>query len=127
MLDHLRKQVVDELAAATQVTLATHGVAGLQTSLLPCQAIGTRLYVLIPRTSEHLVNLEGGREIVAVTGRWELRGEASCIPLSSHPELTLAQMPDAPWSALVEIDPIRVQIAREDGVGFSATIDIDES
>ncbi len=127
MLDHLRKQVVDALAAATQVTLATHGAAGLQTSYLPCQAMGTRLYVLVPKTSEHLVNLEGSREIVVVTGRWELRGEARCIPLSSHPELALAQMPNAPWNALVEILPIRVQIAREDGAGYSATIDIDES
>ncbi len=127
MLDHLRKQVIDALAAATQVTLATHGAAGLQTSFLPCQAIGTRLYVLVPRTSEHLVNLEGSREIVAVTERWELRGEARCIPLSSHPELTLAQMPDAPWNALVEMRAIRIQIAREDGAGYSATIDIDEA
>ncbi len=127
MLDHLRKQVVDALAAATQVTFATHGAAGLQTSFLPCQAVGTRLYVLVPKTSEHLVNLEGSREIVALTERWELRGKAHCIPLSSHPELALAQMPDAAWNALVEIHPIRVQIAREDGAGYSATIDIDES
>ncbi len=127
MLDHLRKQVADALAAATQITLATHGAAGLQTSFLPCQAIGTRLYVLVPRTSEHLVNLEGSREIVAVTERWELRGKARSIPLTSHPELTLAQMPAAPWNALVEIRPIRLQIAREEGAGYAATIDIDES
>ncbi len=127
MLDHLRKQVVDALAAATQVTIATHGAAGLQTSFLPCQAIGTRLYVLVPKTSEHLVNLERSGEIVAVTERWELRGQAHCIPLSGHLELALAQIPDAPWNALIEIRPSRLQIAREDGAGYAATIDIDES
>jgi hypothetical protein len=38
MLDHLRQRVIETLASAQTATLATYGPAGLQVSLLPCEA-----------------------------------------------------------------------------------------
>lgn len=67
MLDHLRKQVMDTLARATPVALATHGMAGLKMSILPCKSIGLYLYVLVLQTSEHLINIEHDPECIAAT------------------------------------------------------------
>ncbi len=127
MLDHLRKQVTDALAQASQVSLTTGGIAGLQTSILSCESIGLNLYILVSQTSDHLVNIENEPECVAVTDRWELRGVASRVSLSEFPGLALAHAPNAGWSALIEIQPKRFQIARQAGVSDAATIDIDES
>lgn len=127
MLDHLRKQVTDAIAQASQVSLTTGGIAGLQTSVLKCESCGLKLYTLIPQTSDHLVNIENNPECVAMTDRWELRGTARRVTLSEFPSLALARMPDAAWSTLIEIQPKRLQIVRQAGVSDAATIDIDES
>ena len=127
MLDFLRRQVIDALARETRVTLTTGGIAGLQTSVLPCESSEMRLFVLIPPTSDHLANIDGQPECVAVAERWELRGVAGRTSPHEHPTLALACTVDAEWKALIEIHPLRLQIARPDGVGYAATIDIDES
>jgi hypothetical protein len=127
MLDHLRKQVTDALAQASQVSLTTGGIAGLQTSVLKCESSGLRLYTLMPQTSDHLVNIEHNPECVAVTDRWELRGTARRVALSEYPGLALAHAPDAKWGALIEIQPKRLQIARQAGISDATTIDIDET
>lgn len=124
MLDHLRQQVVDTLAQATQVILATHGIAELQTTVLSCESIGLRLYLLVPQTSEHLTNIEDDPKCVVATNNWHLRGIAHCVQMSEHPNLALTHAPDAEWSALVEIYPTQLQIAGREGSGHAATIDI---
>ena len=58
MLTHLRRHVAATLAPTHSATLATSGPAGLQADLLPCVARGTRLYLLLPCTSDHLLNLD---------------------------------------------------------------------
>jgi hypothetical protein len=127
MLDHLRQQVTDALTQANRVALTTGGIAGLQTSVLACESWGLNLYILVTQTSDHLVNIENNPECVAVTDRWELRGVARRVALSEFANLSLAHAPDAEWSALIEIQPQRLQIARQAGVSDAATIDIDES
>ena len=125
MLDHLRKQVTEALAQTTQVTLATHGIAGLQTSILACEASGLILYVQAPQTSEHLVNIEENSQCVVVSEEWELRGSARRTDSPGVSQIALAQTPNAKWCALIEIHPTRLQIKQKDGVGYAATIDID--
>ena len=127
MLDYFHRQAVDLLAQATQVTLTTGGIAGLQTSFLPCESVEVNLYILVRQTSDHLANIEDNPECVAITDGWELRGRGSRVPISELPGLRLARTPDAEWSAFILIRPTRLQIARTDGVGYAATIDIPES
>lgn len=124
MLDHLRAQVIDALGQARQITLATDGIAGLQTSILPCESLEMILFVLAPQTSDHLVNIIDQPECVAVTKAWELRGVARRVPFANY-ALALSHTPDAVWSALIEIRPTRLQLARPDGTGFVLTIDLD--
>ena len=127
MLDYHRRQAVDVLAQATSVTLTTGGIAGLQTSVLPCEAVELNLYILVRQTSDHLANIENNPECVGMTDAWELRGAAQRVPVSELPGLGLAKTPEAEWSAFILVRPTRLQIARPDGVGYAATIDIDES
>src|SRR5512135_1521006 len=127
MLDHLREQVVTALTQVNKVTFASHGPAGLQTSVLPCESAGMRLYLLVPRTSDHLLNIEAEPECVALAPDWELRGQARRILLSDHPGLLLPRAPELEWSVLVEIRPTQLNLLRPGEGGYSASIDIDES
>ena len=58
MLTYLRQHVATTLAPALSATLATSGPAGLQADLFPCVARGTLLYLLLPCTSDQLLNLD---------------------------------------------------------------------
>jgi hypothetical protein len=125
MLDHLRKQVTDALAQATRVTLTTHGIAGLQTSVLPCESAGLRLYLAAPATCGHLVNVEDNPLCVVVTEQWELRGLARRVTPAQVPSLGLLRTPGSDWNAWIEISPTRLQILSEQGSGYATTIDMD--
>ncbi len=125
MLDHLRERVAQTLAQASTVTLSTGGPAGLQASLLPCQAAGSTLYLLLPSTSEHLVNLGSNPDALVSTPAWQLRGKARILPASERAALgDFAGRADARWCEVVVIEPVRLEIAREDGWGFQETIDL---
>lgn len=126
MLDHLRQRVVEALAAVHSATLSTYGLAELQASLLPCESLGLRLYMLLPATSDHLLNLESRPEVVVTTPKWQLRGTAVVLDMPGcPPDLKLPRQPEAQWSRLVEICPQQLNIRRHDGWGFSETIDIE--
>lgn len=127
MLDHLRKQVIDTLNRATHVALSTNGIAGLQMSILPCESTGLYLYVLVPQTSEHLINIGNNPECVAATEQWQLRGSAKLASMSDISKLELSRTHDIEWSALIKIRPTQLHVAAQEGVGYAATIDIDES
>ena len=125
MLDHLSRRVVACLAQARSVTLATCGPAGLQAGVFPCEAHGMRLYLRVPRTSDHLLNLESQASAIATTDAWRLDGRARAILPSEFPAgLTLLSTPDAGWSEIVELYPTRLQVASPSGWGFSEAIDI---
>ena len=124
MLNHLRQRVTGTLSVARTATLSTHGAAGIQANVFPCETVDTTLYLLVPRTSDHLFNLEHTPEVVVTTETWQLRGEAR-IALECPVGLALLQQPDAAWCDVVMVRPTRLQIERSGGSGYSETIDID--
>jgi hypothetical protein len=125
MLDHLRQRVVETLASADMVTLSTFGPAQIQASNLPCAAVGICLYLLLPLSSDHLVNLAANSEVVVTAVSWQLQGTAVLLEkMAAPPELSLTQNPLARWSQLVQVRPVRLHIGQADSWGYSETIDI---
>jgi hypothetical protein len=127
MLDHLRQRVIETLASAQTATFSTYGPAGLQANLLPCEAAGMQLYLLLPATSDHLLNLENQADVMASTAAWQLRGRAVALNSADNPpDLGLLQKTEAQWGRLVVISPTQLNIRRGRGWGYSETIDIDD-
>jgi hypothetical protein len=126
MLEHLRQRVIQTLATAHNVTLSTFGPAGLQSSRLPCEALETQLYLLIPRTSDLLFNIEDHPSVVVVNNEWNLSGQARVLSPGDYPPcLNLAHSPDVSWSRVVEIRPTRLNIHAPGQATSSETIDIE--
>lgn len=126
MLDHLKRRVARILASAKTVTLSTSGPAGIQARQFPCEANGLALYLLLPGTSDHLLNLEKDALFVVSTSGWQLRGRAEVLPLTAGPDsLLLPHLPAAVGCVLVKIEPSQLQIYRQNGWGFRETIDIE--
>ena len=124
MLNHLRQRVTETLSAARAATLSTHGAAGIQANVFPCESVDLGLYMLVPRTSDHLFNLEHNPEVVVTTDTWQVRGTA-CIAPECPAELALLQQPDAAWCEVMLVRPTRLQIERPGGASHAETIDID--
>jgi hypothetical protein len=126
MLDHLRQHIAATLAQARSATLATRGPAGLQAHVMPCAVSGIRIYLLLPRTSDHLLNLEHDPAVVVTTAEWHVSGRARVVTeaeCAAAPQLLKA--PAAPWSVVVEVQPTRVSIAQREGWGAAETIDLE--
>lgn len=125
MIHQLRQRAGEALAAARQVVLSAGGPADIQAEALPCEALGLTLYVLVPRTSDLLFNLESKPLVVATADAWQARGEARLLPPGGYPaELALANTPTAALCEVVEIRPTRLQLYSSDGNGHGETIDI---
>jgi hypothetical protein len=58
MLDYAQKRAVEALKNTRWVVLAANGPAGLLVSVFTCEAVELALYILMPKTSDHLFNLE---------------------------------------------------------------------
>lgn len=128
MLRQLRQRASEELSTARQIVLSAFGPADIQSEVLPCEAIGLALYVLVPRTSDLLFNLEGRALVVATTDTWQARGAARLLKPGEYPEgLTIAGTPEAAWSEMVEICPTRLQLGPSRGQAQGETIDIEQS
>jgi hypothetical protein len=126
MLDYARQRAIEALKIPRRAVLATSGPAGLQAGEFPCEAIDLDLYLLVPKTSDHLFNLEHDSTVTLLTDRWELKGEAQVIsPNSPDFELNLLREPGAEWCELVRVDPCRMQVRREGGWGNLETIDLE--
>ncbi len=76
MLEHLRRRIVEALREEKTVNLATHGPAGLEISPCEARSDGLTLFLLIPATSEHLVNIEANPEVAITQDHWRLTGTA---------------------------------------------------
>jgi hypothetical protein len=126
MLAHLRQRIAATLAPPRVATFSTSGEAGLQACVVPCAGRGLVLYLLLPRTSDHLLNLEGGAAALVTTPAWQVTGRARILP-AMRPDLprSLRDSPYAPWSVVVEVRPTRVAIARAEGWGAAETIDLE--
>jgi hypothetical protein len=124
MLEHLRRRVCAALAAEQEGLLATCGQADLQVSRLPCEGQDLKLYLLVPRASDHLFNLEHEPQVVVVTPAWELRGRARLVRAAEQPpELRLSRRGEAQWSALVEVSAERLHLYGS-GQRTAETIDV---
>jgi hypothetical protein len=126
MLHHLQQHIAAALQNARSATLATSGPAGLQASVVPCAASGILLYLLLPRTSDQLLNLECDPAVVVTTAEWQVWGQARVLAdaCCSATKLLL-EAPDAPWSVVIEVQPARVAIAQRRGWGAAETIDLE--
>lgn len=125
MLQKLRQRVCETLATACQVVLSSHGPADIQAEVLACEAHGLALYVLVPRTSDLLFNLESNTLVVATAGTWQVRGEARLLRPGGYPErLALARTPEAAWCEVVEVRPTRLHLHPTNGRVKGETIDI---
>ncbi len=125
MLDYARQRASEALRIPRSAVLATSGPAGIQAGEFPCEAIDLDLYLLLPKTSDHLFNLEHDSTVTLLTAGWELKGQAQIIPPGvSDLKLDLLREPGTDWCVLVRIDPWQMQIRREEGWGNIETIDL---
>lgn len=125
MLDYSHKSVIDALKIPKRVIMATNGPAGLLASEFICESDELKLYILIPKTSDHLFNLESDLSVSLVTDVWELKGQAHILIIPpADLDLHLLNEPDYMWCTLVRIDPNQIHFLRKDGQGNIETIDL---
>lgn len=125
MLNYARQRAIEALRIPRRAVLATNGPAGLQAGEYTCEAVELTLYLLVPKTSDHLFNLEHDSSVTLLTAGWELKGEAQVIsPNALDIELELLREPAAEWYELVRVDPCQMQIRREGNWGNLETIDL---
>jgi hypothetical protein len=125
MLDYARQRAIEALRIPRKAVLATSGPAGVQAGEFPCEAIALELYLLVPRTSDHLFNLEHESTVTLLSAEWDLKGEARIISFGPLPlELDLLSGPGVEWCELIRVVPYRIQIRRQQGWGYLETIDI---
>jgi hypothetical protein len=125
MLDYARQRALESLKIPRSAVLVTSGPAGIQAGEFSCEAIDLALYLLVPKTSDHLFNLEHDSTVTLLTAGWELKGQSELVPPgTSDLKLDLLLEPGAEWCVLVHVDPCRLQIRREAGWGNLETIDL---
>jgi hypothetical protein len=125
MLLKLRERAREVLSNTHHIVLSTDGPASLQAEALRCEALGLSLYVLVPRASDLLFNLENSTAVVATADTWQARGTALVLSRARYPELLgIHRMPEAAWSELVEIHLTRLQLRPLPGQGPVETLDI---
>ena len=125
MLRQLRQRASEELSTARQIVLSAFGPADIQSEVLACESVGLALYVLVPRTSDLLFNLESSRVVVGTADTWQVRGAARLLKPGEYPEgLAIARTPEASWSEMVEICPTRLQLRPPHDQAQGETIDI---
>jgi len=130
MLDHLRQKAIAMVSSVSTVLVSTYGPAGIQAGNFPCEANGLELFVLIPRTSELLFNIENHPEVIVTASEWHLHGVAFIVPGERAADeqviLHLLKVAEGDWSEVVEIRPTRLQIHPGDPTLPRETIDIQQ-
>lgn len=126
MLSYVRGRVASAIASVDRCVLATDGPAGVLATECRCEASGLALYLLLPQTSDHLLNLEQNPRVAVATDALELTGRAHVLVRSeeSRPELAIACLPGAEWHTLVRVNVIQLRIRRRDGWGSAETMDV---
>jgi hypothetical protein len=125
MLRDLRRRASEALSTACQIVLSTSGPAGVQADVLACEAIGPRLFVLVPLTSDLLFNVETDPSVVATADGWQVRGTARVLRPEEFPASgSLSSRPDARWCALLEVRPTRIHLRSAGGGSTIETIDL---
>ena len=126
MLAHLQRRLAALLAEPTHVTLASDGPAGVQACVVRSVVDGLRLLLLVPDTSDQLLNLEAGHAVVVASAQWQAYGEAHVLTNAERlTALSLLPVAHAAWYAMVEVRPTRVTINHPEGWGAVETIDLE--
>lgn len=124
-MTYLQQKIMAVLLQVSNITLATEGAAGLQASVLPCQADQGQLWILLPENSDHLLNLETQGQVVLVTPAWTAQAKATMVEPQAVPaNLTLRQHPYFEWCKPLVLNITRLQINRADGWGYTETFDL---
>jgi hypothetical protein len=134
MLDHLRQKAAQTLASVRSVILSSYGPADIQSSRVPSTSQDLTLYVFIPHSSDHLLNLEHRAGVVAATDEWDLHGTARVLSLNEIPiglqppegctdPSRPASGTNSAWGCVVEIRPTRLTLHAPSGQGNLETID----
>lgn len=121
MLKHLRQRIVQVLQESKVVALASSGPAGLEISPCECWSEGIRLFVLIPSTSEHLVNIELNPQVAITQDHWRLVGTAKPAQNQTH-----FQAGERYGKKPLEVHPSRFEFMAQDSNQVVETIDIGE-
>ncbi len=125
MLNHLRQRVAAALAPTRYITLASSGPAGVRASRLPCETQDTRLFVLVPATSDHLFNLEHQPRVALAGESWELQGSARILlPCEQPAGLFTSRLPEAGRDVVVEIRLERLTLTQADRWGANETLEL---
>ena len=125
MLDYARQRAIEALKNSRRAVIATSGPAGIQAGEFPCEAVSLDLYLLVPKTSDHIFNLEHDHSVTLLTSRWEVKGEAELIDLpTSDLEVDFLNEPGAEWCRIVRVHPHQIHIRRAKGWGYCESIEI---
>ena len=125
MINFAHEHARQILKTARSVVLATTGNTGVQASEFPCEAVDLDLYLLLPKTSDHLFNLERDSRVALHADQWELTGNAEALAdRKIWPRIDLVRKTESAWYVMVKVVPSRVQILRPEGWGPAETIDL---
>jgi hypothetical protein len=125
MINYARERSREMLKTARVAVLATTGPAGVQVSEFPCEAVELDVYLLLPRTSDHLFNLEQDDRVALHTDRWDLTGKGRLLePEEKWPPISLLPQNGTAWYVLVKVVPTQIHVLRPDGWGPAETIDL---
>ncbi len=125
LLDYAHQRAIEALGEPRTAVLVTNGPAGIQVREFPCEMRELDLYLLVPRTSDHLFNLEHESRVTLLTVSCEIRGRAHLIDQGAlNLELGLCEESAAAWCALVRVEISQVQIQSARGWGNLETIDL---
>ena len=125
MINYARERAIEILKTAHTAVLATVGLAGVRASEFPCEADVLDIYLLVPRTSDHLFNLEQDDRVALHTEQWELTGKGRVFsPEEEWPRISSLSKTGTAWYVLVKVVPSQIQVLRPEGWGPAETIDL---
>jgi hypothetical protein len=125
MISYARERAMEVLKTACSAILATSGPAGVQVGEFPCEAVELELYLLLPRTSDHLFNLQRDDRVALHSNHWEVTGTGRALTLNEkRPAVSLLTETETAWHVLVNIKPSQIQVLRREGWGPAETIDL---
>ena len=125
MISYARERAITLLKSVSTAILATTGLAGVQVSEFPCEAVELDLYLLVPCTSDHLFNLEQDDRVALHTDEWELTGKGrALLPEEKWPRISLLRGTGTSWYVLVKVVPNQIHVLRTEGWGPAETIDL---
>jgi hypothetical protein len=125
MINYARERAIEILKTVQTAILATNGPSGVQVSEFPCEAVGLNLYLLLPRTSDHLFNLEQDDRVALHTDHWELTGKGRALSTEENwPGISLVPKTGTVLYVLLKIVPRQINVLRSEGWGPAETIDL---